>query len=413
MAVIDGGGTLPPALGLAGELVRRGHSVQVLGDPTAEASTRAAGCDFTSWQAAPHIDSIADQTALIADLESGSPVRQFAPARDRFLLGPAAAYAADVIGAVRSHPPDAVLVDGLPGILIGAQATGLPTAALMANIYMRPTRGMPVMTTGWPPGKGPVGRARDTLARMGLRLVFGRMRPALNAVLATYEQPPVRDLFELLDRCADVIVMTSPTFDYQSPDIPPNVHFVGPQLDDPDWATTDDWRPDGDDPLVLVATSSIFQDQTDLLRRVAAALGQLPVRGLVTTGRAVDPADIPAPANVRVLRAAPHCAVLAETAVVVTHAGHGSVLKALAAGVPLVCMPMGRDQKDNTVRVLRQGAGVRVDKSAPPDRIAAAVQLLLHDPSYTEAARRFAGTLAEEGRTRPSAADRAEALLPG
>jgi MGT family glycosyltransferase len=277
---------------------------------------------------------------------------------------------------------------------------------------MRPTRGMPVMTTGWPPGKGPVGRARDTVARAALRLVFARMRPGLNAVLASHQQAPVGDLFELLDRCADVLVMTSPTFDFQSPDIPANVHFVGPQLDDPDWAATDDWRPDGDDPLVLVATSSIFQDQTHLLRRVAAALGQLPVRGLVTTGRAVDPADIPAPANVRVVRAAPHGAVLAETSVVVAHAGHGSVLKALAAGVPLVCMPMGRDQKDNTVRVLRQGAGVRVDKSAPPDRIAAAVRLLLDDPSYTQAARRFAGTLAEEGRTRPSAADRAEALLP-
>ena len=205
--------------------------------------------------------------------------------------------------------------------------------------------------------------------------------------------------------------MTSPTFDFSSPHIPANVTYVGPQLDDPDWATAGDWRPDGDDPLVLVATSSVFQDQADLLRRVAAALGQLPVRGLVTTGRAVDPADVPAPANVRVVRAAPHRAVLAETSVVVTHAGHGSVLKALAAGVPLVCMPMGRDQKDNTVRVLRLGAGVRVDKSAPPERIAAAVRQLLEDPAYAGAARRFADTLAEETRTRPSAADRAEGLL--
>ena len=220
-------------------------------------------------------------------------------------------------------------------------------------------------------------------------------------------------MFELLDRCTEVLVMTSPSFDFQSPHIPANVHFVGPQLDDPDWAADGDWRPDGTGPLVLVATSSVFQNQVDLLRRAAGALGQLPVRGLVTTGRAVDPADIPAPANVRVVQAAPHGAVLPETAVVVTHAGHGSVLKALAAGVPLVCMPMGRDQKDNTVRVLRLGAGVRVDKSAPPDRIAAAVRLLLEDPSYAGAARRFAGTLAEERRTRPSAADRAEALLPG
>ena len=86
MAVIDAGGTLPPALGLAAELVRRGHSVEVLADPTAERSARSAGCRFSSWQTAPRVDSIADQTALIAELESGSPMRQFAAARDRFLV---------------------------------------------------------------------------------------------------------------------------------------------------------------------------------------------------------------------------------------------------------------------------------------------------------------------------------------
>jgi MGT family glycosyltransferase len=232
-------------------------------------------------------------------------------------------------------------------------------------------------------------------------------------VLAAHELAPVRDLFELFDRCRSVLVMTSPSFDFQSPHIPANVHFVGPQLDDPDWAANADWRPEGGEPLVLVATSSVFQDQVDLLRRVADALGRLPVRGLVTTGRAIDPADVPAPGNVRVVRAAPHRAVLAEAAAVVTHAGHGSVLKALAAGVPLICMPMGRDQKDNTVRVVRVGAGVQVAKDAPADRIATAVRQVLDDPAYRAAARRFAGSLAEEARTRPTAADRAEALLIG
>jgi UDP:flavonoid glycosyltransferase YjiC (YdhE family) len=81
--------------------------------------------------------------------------------------------------------------------------------------------------------------------------------------------------------------------------------------------------------------------------------------------------------------------------------------------VPLVCLPMGRDQKDNAVRVLRLGAGVRVSQKAPPDRIATAVRTVLETPAYADAARRFAETLAAEAKTRPSAADRAEALLTG
>lgn len=414
MAVIDGGGTLPPALGLAGELVRRGHAVDVLGDPTAEASARAAGCGFTPWPTAPRMESVAAQTALIAEFESGSPARQFAAARERLLVGPAAAYAADVVAAIADRSPDAVLAEAaVPGILIGSIASGLPSAALMPNAYLVPTPGLPIMGTGWQPGTGPLGRARDALALAVVRRLLSGLRPGLNAVLDAHGQRPVADVSELLDRCTEVLVMTSPSFDFVSPHIPANVHFVGPQLDDPDWAANDDWRPDGEGPLVLVATSSVFQDQTDLLRRVSAALGRLPVRGLVTTGRAVDPADVPAPDNVRVVRAAPHGTVLAEAAAVVTHAGHGTVLKALAAGVPLVCLPMGRDQKDNSVRVVRLGAGVRLAENTPPDRIAAAVRRILDDSAYAEAARRFAGVLAEERRSRPSAADRAEGLLAG
>ena len=59
--------------------------------------------------------------------------------------------------------------------------------------------------------------------------------------------------------------------------------------------------------------------------------------------------------------------MLREASAVVTHAGHGTVLKSLAAG-PLVCIPMARDQKDNTVRVLRLGAGVRLRATPRPHR---------------------------------------------
>lgn len=214
----------------------------------------------------------------------------------------------------------------------------------------------------------------------------------------------------MLDRCPRVLVLTSPSFDFATPHLPPNVRYVGPQLDDPSWAG--DWQDAAQEtrPLVLVALSSIYQNQTETLIRIAAALGRLPVQGLVTTGRAVSPEAISAPANVRVVQTAPHGQVLPQVAAVVTHAGHGTVLKALAAGVPLVCLPMGRDQRDNTVRVLRLGAGVRVDRSASPERIAAAVLSVLEDPQYRAAAKAFAAVLAREARTGRSAADEAEAL---
>ena len=191
MAVIDGGGTLPPAMSLARELARRGSAVDVLGEPTAETSARTAGCGFAPWPTAPRLETIADQTALIAELETGSPLHQLAVARDRLLVGPAAAYADDLAAAVADVSPDALLVESaVPGILIGATASGLPTAALMPNIYLRPTRGMPVALTGWLPGTGPLSRARDGLARAALRLVLRRLR-VVNGRATLVSHPPL------------------------------------------------------------------------------------------------------------------------------------------------------------------------------------------------------------------------------
>jgi UDP:flavonoid glycosyltransferase YjiC (YdhE family) len=70
---------------------------------------------------------------------------------------------------------------------------------------------------------------------------------------------------------------------------------------------------------------------------------------------------VPAPENVDVVRAAPHREVLREAQLVVTHCGHGTTVKALAAGVPIVGLPMGRDQLDVAARLVHAGAGVRLD----------------------------------------------------
>jgi MGT family glycosyltransferase len=411
LAVIDAGGTVPPALSLGAELVRRGHQVRVLGDPTIETSAQAAGCAFSSWREAPHFNSLAEQTAIIAALEGGNPYQAFRTAKDYAGKAMTSRFARDVISTVRESPVDAILADGLPGILIGAHATRRPTAALVAQTYVRPTPGLPLLGTGWSPGHGFLVKARDkVIPKVAARLLTPTL-PRLNAVIERYELLPLDNVFELYDRCSRVLVMTSPSFDFSAPQLPANVRYVGPQLDDPDWAASAKWQRKGSEPLVLVATSSIYQDQVDLLARIAAGLRQLPVRAVLTTGRAVDPAEIQAGANVEVLQTAPHARVLREASVVVTHAGHGTVLKALAAGVPLVCIPMGRDQKDNTVRVLRLGAGIRLSKKSTPTQIAAAITEILERPQYLAAARRFAEVLAWEAAHRPRAADEAESLL--
>ncbi len=86
---------------------------------------------------------------------------------------------------------------------------------------------------------------------------------------------------------------------------------------------------------------------------------------------------------------------------VVTHAGHGTVIAALAHGLPLVCLPMGRDQHDNAARVAWHGAGLRLSCRSSPARIAAAVRTVLDNAAYREAAQRIAKAIIDE---RPSRA---------
>lgn len=392
-AVWDGGGTVPPELGVARRLVARGHAVSVLGDPTLARDVAAAGADFSAWRRAPHRRSQALEDDLIKDWECRSPAQVLGRLRDRLIAGPAAAFAEEVRLAHRDRPADVLVASGpLLGALVGAESLDVPTVALMSNIYNRPAPGLPPFGTGLPPARGPLGRTRDRALGSVVSRMWNRGLPELNAGRAALGLPPIRDLWEQLDRAARVLVLTSPAFDFPAR-LPDNVRYVGPVLDDPAWAETID-PPAGAEPLVLVGLSSTrMKGQVAVLRRIVDALSTLPVRGVVTTGLGTDPADVPGADRIVVVRSAPHAALLGSAAATVTHAGHGTLLKTLAAGVPAVCLPMGRDQRDNVVRAHRHGAVVRVRPRASADRIAAAVRRVLDDPSYRRGAQMLGARL--------------------
>ena len=91
-----------------------------------------------------------------------------------------------------------------------------------------------------------------------------------------------------------------------------------------------------------------------------------------------------------------HADVLPYCSAVLSHGGHGTVIKALAAGVPLVVAPLGRDQPDNAARVVRAGAGLRVSRKAKRRDLRKALGRVLDEPRFRTAARRMAATLAAE-----------------
>jgi UDP:flavonoid glycosyltransferase YjiC (YdhE family) len=94
---------------------------------------------------------------------------------------------------------------------------------------------------------------------------------------------------------------------------------------------------------------------------------------------------------------------------VVTHGGHGTVLRALAHGVPLLCMPLGRDQADNAVRVAARGAGLTLPPGATAGEIRAALSRLLGEEGFRDAARRLGAAVSAEAAS-PAAIEELEAL---
>ncbi len=134
-----------------------------------------------------------------------------------------------------------------------------------------------------------------------------------------------------------------------------------------------------------------------MLQRVISGLTGEPVDVVVTLGKALEGLRLQPSANVTILPSAAHDDILAKARVVVTHGGHGTVMRSLSHGVPLVVLPMGRDQNDNAARVDYHGAGLRLDLAASLQTIGEAVQRVLSEPSFAERAVALARAIADEG----------------
>jgi MGT family glycosyltransferase len=415
LVVWEGGGNLPVELGLARQLIERGHTVHVLGDPCIAADARASGCTFSAYIRAPHRNDRSLTGDFLKDWEPRNPLKIFARQRDRIAFGPALAYAEDVLDTLKRWPADVVVIDiALFGAMIAAETCGLPTALLLPHCYMRPRPGRPAPGAGFLPAQGLSGRLRDIVYGTVIKRLFATGLPPLNAARRQLGIAPLKHPYEQYDRADRVLVMTSRAFDFPAPSLPPNVRYVGPMLADPVWAQpwVSPWPADHPEPLVLVGLSSRFQNQRAVLQRIIDALEPLPVRALITLGPPIDKEQFRTSPNITILESAPHNAVLPETAAVITHAGHGTVIRALAHGMPLLCIPMGNDQYDNAARVVASGAGLRLSTKAGPSALREAIQRILREPGFHAAARRMAAAIAAET-AHPVAVQELEGLAAG
>jgi MGT family glycosyltransferase len=186
----------------------------------------------------------------------------------------------------------------------------------------------------------------------------------------------------------------------------PDTHrFHDPAWDAPPGELPSWWPGREDQPLVYVTFGSVaggFAQALPVYEAALRAAAELPVRVLLTVGRELDLDALPeGPDNVRVERWVPQQDVLGHAAAAVVHGGSGSTLGALAAGLPLVVVPLFADQPENARRVAEVGAGLAVapnrdNAEATSAPLRGALEAVLADPSYRERSRALADELRAE-----------------
>jgi len=156
-------------------------------------------------------------------------------------------------------------------------------------------------------------------------------------------------------------------------------------------------------PRVYFTLGTVFNlESGDLQARVIESLSKLPIDLVAAVGSEVDPAEFGSqPPNVRIARELAQSEVIQSCDLVVSHGGSGSVLDALAAGLPSVLLPIGADQPLNARRCVELGVARALD---PTRLTSAALRSAVSGALVDSGLRRNAARLRDEIAALPDAA---------
>jgi UDP:flavonoid glycosyltransferase YjiC (YdhE family) len=352
----SGGGNLPPSLGIARVLTERGHDVAFAGRP--EMVPRVVQAGFRAIE----LTRAYEQAELYP---KDWPLWRMAC----YLSSPAVED--QVRAVIEAEQPDLLVVDQMfTAGLAQAAKVAQPSIMMCHTLFLRHIDHYRAFCD-----KTNVSRQAAGFAALpeADRLWFER----------------------------DLIITTSlEELDRRDP--PPEgaekIRHVGPALELERHAAPVDlpWRVDDQTPLVLLSFSTgPEQGSVDKVQRTLDALSGLDVHVVATGGRAIDVDKVSPPANAVALDAADHDALMAHAAMVVTHGGHGTMMRALRHGLPMLVMPgMAADQGPNAALVEEIGAGRSLPQDSSVDAIRAAAKAVLTTPSYAVKARELSKRLA-------------------
>ncbi|MDH6136146.1 UDP:flavonoid glycosyltransferase YjiC (YdhE family) [Kitasatospora sp. MAA4] len=343
---IGGSGHFRPLIPVARAAQAAGHTVAVAGAGGRGPEIAAAG--FTAFATSePRIRQEAADPRTVEAPDPEAEVRQLA---EGFARRGARRQAAAVLELAQAWKPDVLVRDEVDfGTAIAAESLGLPCATVL------------VLAAG--------GFLRKEV-----------VAEPLHELRSAYGLPPDPEL-AMLDRHL-VLSPFPPSF--RDPRFPLPAHTFSFR---PTAAVPADTTPRTPTVYFTLGTANTT---TDLFSRVLAGLQELPVKVVVTVGEKVDPAELgPLPEHVRVEQFVPQELLLPQCDLVVSHGGSGTLMGALAHGLPSVLFPLGADQPYNARRCVELGTARVLDPmTATSEEVRTTVSAVLADGAYRRAAER-------------------------
>jgi UDP:flavonoid glycosyltransferase YjiC (YdhE family) len=360
-----------PMIALGEALVARGHEVALQTWRRWEEPATAAGMTFAA-----------------------APEYQVFPTRERPLKPYAAAVqaATETRPVVRSFAPDVAVSDILtPAPALAAELEGVPVATLVPHVHPQLPAGFPPYAIGARLPRTALGRAlwraTDGLVARGLE----QGRREYNECRARLGLGPLPWLHTALSRSL-TLVATLPQLEYPR-DWPAWLRVVGPLLWEPPGERVA--PPPGSGPVVLVAPSTAQDPEHRLLRAALDGLAGEPVRVIATyNGREPLP-PVTVPGNAVLVPWLSYSQTMPACDLVVAHGGHGTLMRALACGCPVMVSPAGGDMAENAARVDWAGLGVRLPRRlCTPRGVRLAMRRALERPDVAPRVRRAAAWIA-------------------
>lgn len=271
-----------------------------------------------------------------------------------------------VIHILQNDPFDVMLTDfNFYAGPIVAEACGIPYATFCAIVNALPSRDTPTFGAkmGWRPAGHPL-RLVWHLTRWGSRWYLGWDDRAVNQVRRQYGLPKV-DFPIWYPSPYLFVAPTTEAYEYPRRDLPPQAVYVGPVIstqrgdieEDFEW----DWLEKDDRPTLYVSLGTVVR-YLRIFKMVIELAAGANWKAVLAVGKGVDLGQFgTVPENILLKNYVPQHRLLPKVAAVISHGGNNTVTETLLHGKPLIVIPITGDQPESAGRVVKCGAGLRLD----------------------------------------------------